>query len=95
VPITTNSIVRTAANAVSCDLDGEAAILNVQSGEYYGLDEIGASVWWMMNQPCTLAAIIQQILTEYEVDADRCEKDLISLISKLAEHGLVEINDSI
>jgi hypothetical protein len=84
-----------ARDAVSCELDGEAAILNVQSGEYYGLDEVGASIWRMMSGPIRVAQIIHRITSEYEVDAERCEADLINLITKLAEHELVEIDDDI
>jgi hypothetical protein len=73
--------VRTARDAISCELDGEVAILNVQSGEYYGLDEVGASVWRMMSEPRTIAEIIQEITSEYEVDSERCEDNLISLVS--------------
>jgi hypothetical protein len=91
--LTSDSIVRTARNAVSCELDGETAILNVRSGDYYGLDEVGASVWRIMSQPHTLAEIIGEIILEYDVDPAQCEGDLISLISKLAAHGLVEISN--
>ena len=92
--LTSDSIVRTAGDAVSCELDGETAILNVRSGDYYGLDEVGASVWRIISRPHTIAEIIKAITLEYEVDAARCESDLIDLIGKLATHGLVEISDS-
>jgi coenzyme PQQ synthesis protein D (PqqD) len=85
--------VRIARHAVSCELDGEAAILNVQSGEYYGLDEVGASAWRIMSEPRTVAEIIQEITSEYEVGPEQCEDDLISLIARLVEHGLVEVSD--
>ena len=69
------------------------AILNIKSGEYYGLDEVGARVWRLMSQPHTLAEIIGEITSEYEVDPARCESDLFSLVGKLAVHGLVEIGN--
>ena len=91
--LTIDSIVRIAKDAVSCELGGETAVLNVRSGDYYGLDEVGASVWRMMSQPHTVAEIIREITSEYDVDSARCEGDLLSLIGKLAAHGLVEIDD--
>jgi hypothetical protein len=91
--LTSDSIVRTAGDAVSCELDGEMAILNVRSGDYYGLDEVGAFVWRIISRPHTVAEIIKTITLEYEVDAAQCESDLIDLIGKLATHGLVEISD--
>jgi hypothetical protein len=42
--ITVNSIVVVTKEQVSADLSGEAAILNLKSGIYYGLDTVGASI---------------------------------------------------
>ncbi|MBV8451885.1 MAG: PqqD family protein, partial [Deltaproteobacteria bacterium] len=66
--LTSDSIVRIATDAVFCEFGGETAILNVRSGNYYGLDEIGAAVWRMMSQPRTVAEIIREITAEYDVD---------------------------
>jgi hypothetical protein len=85
-----NSIVRIAKEAVSCELDGEVAILNVQTGEYYGLNEIGASVWRIMSQAHSVAEIVQEITSKYEVAWEQCEGDLLSLLGKLAKYGLIE-----
>jgi len=92
--LTKDSIVRSAPVAVSCELDGEAALLNVQSGEYYGLDELGASVWRMITQPCAVATIVQKITSEYAVDPERCGRDLISFIGELAAQSLVEVSEN-
>jgi hypothetical protein len=78
-------------NVVSCELDGEVAILNVQTGEYYGLDEVSALVWRMMSQPHTLGEIIREITCEYDVAPQQCEDDLVSLLGKLANYGLIEL----
>ena len=91
--IVAGSVVRLAQHVVSCDLDGEAAILNVQSGIYYGLDEVGAAVWRMVSEPRTVAGIIEGIMSEYDVDADQCRGDMFRLLGELAEHGLIEVAD--
>lgn len=78
---------------VSCDLAGEAAILNVKSGVYFGLDPVGARVWSVLQNPVTFAELRQMMLDEYEVGADRLEADLRDLIADLAEHGLLEVTE--
>jgi len=45
------SIVVVSKDQISCDLAGEAAILELKSGTYFGLDEIGATVWNVIVQP--------------------------------------------
>ena len=93
--LTADSIVQVAAEVVSCDLDGETAILNTHTGDYFGLDEVGASVWRLIRQPQTVAGIIEEISAEYDVDPTRCQTDLLALVGQLAAHGLVVVSDRV
>jgi hypothetical protein len=89
--MTLETVVQASPDQVSCELQGEAAILNLKTGVYYVLDPVGAAVWKLIEQPRTLASIREAILGEYEVDAVRCERDLFVLLEKLAGEGLIEV----
>ncbi|HLK80704.1 MAG TPA: PqqD family protein [Xanthobacteraceae bacterium] len=93
IKIDLNSVVIAAADQVSCDLQGEAAILNLKTGVYYGLDDVGASVWRMLDGPRRVDELIDALLGEYEVDRDECQRDVIALLGELAVRGLIEIRD--
>jgi len=87
------SVVSVSADQISCDLEGEAAILNLKSGTYYGLDEVGATIWNLVAQPTAVSAIRDALLERYDVDAERCERDLLTLLGELHEHGLIQVSD--
>jgi hypothetical protein len=93
VKISINSTILVADDVVSCDLDGEAAILNINDGVYYGLDPIGAKIWNLIQKPKILFEVIEIICDEYDVDKDRCTDDILDLIKDLIENGLVRINE--
>ena len=78
---------------VSCDLDGEAAILNLKDGVYYGLDPVGAKIWNLIQKPRVLKEVIEIICDEYDVDTDRCKNDIFELIEELLDNGLVKVNE--
>ena len=86
-----STVVATEAQ-VSADLAGEAVILSLQSGMYYGLDEIGAYIWTLIQEPRTVGEIRDAILDEYDVESDRCERDAVELLERLADAGLVEVS---
>jgi hypothetical protein len=87
------SVVVVAADQVSCDLAGEAAILNVKNGLYYGLDPVGARIWNLMQEPRAVAEIQNTITSEYDVEPERCAQDLAALLEKLLAEGLIEVKD--
>jgi hypothetical protein len=92
--ITTNSVVVAADSQVSSDLAGEAVILGLQTGMYYGLNRVGARIWALLATPTRVADIRDIIVREYDVEADRCERDLLDLLRRLAGQGLIEIRDT-
>ena len=86
-----SSSVVASKDQVSSDLGSEVAILHLQAGAYYGLDAVGSRVWSLIQEPRTLRELHGILVSEYEVDPVRCERDLIALLRGLADEGLVEV----
>ncbi|HEY0606521.1 MAG TPA: lasso peptide biosynthesis PqqD family chaperone [Herpetosiphonaceae bacterium] len=91
--ISKSAVVVATKEQVSSDLEGEAVILNLKNGMYYGLDAIGSRIWELLQQPQSVAALRDAIMAEYDVDAERCERDLLALLNNLAEVQLIEVSD--
>jgi Coenzyme PQQ synthesis protein D (PqqD) len=89
--ITAATTVVVAKGQVSCDLEGQAAILNLQNAVYYGLDTVGARIWSLIQTPTPVIAVRDAILREYDVGVEHCERDLLELLQKLAAERLIEI----
>jgi coenzyme PQQ synthesis protein D (PqqD) len=92
--ITPSTTVMASTDQVSCDLAGEAAILNLKNSVYYGLDTVGARIWTLVQEPITVGAVRDAMVREYDVEPERCERDLIDLLQKLAAEGLIAINSA-
>ncbi|MDH3599615.1 MAG: PqqD family peptide modification chaperone [Candidatus Tectomicrobia bacterium] len=86
-----HSIVVATEGQVSCELVDEVAILSLQSGVYYGLNEVGGRIWQLIQQPIPVHQVHETLLAEYDVVPERCERDLVALLQDLAAKGLVEI----
>jgi hypothetical protein len=91
--ISTNTKIVVTKDQVSCDLSGEAAILNLKSGVYFGLNTVGASIWKLIQEPRSVKEIQDAIQEEYDVKPDQCERDVMELLQELSTHGLIEILD--
>jgi hypothetical protein len=91
--ISLTSTVRQSANQVSCDLSGDAAILDLKTGTYYSLDAVGARIWSLIGKPKTVEEIRDTLTAEYDVTSGRCESDLYALLEKLANKGLIQVSE--
>jgi hypothetical protein len=92
--IALRTTVAVSPNQVSTSLGHEAVILGADAGEYFGLNEVGARIWELVQQPVQVAQICAQICAEYEVPPDQCERDVIELLAELREKGLLDVRDA-
>ena len=91
--VSKHTIVVAAEGQVSSDLGGEVAILDLERGTYYGLDEVGARIWELVQEPAAVSEVQATVIEEYDVEPARAERDVLALLQRLAEEGLVEVRD--
>ena len=90
-PLDPKSVLQARPTALAERLGDEIAILDPDSGLYFGLNEVGARVWELLREPKSVQAITEELLKEYEVDRDRCQASVLNLAGSLLNAKLVEI----
>ena len=89
---TMTSRVRVNDDVLFQELQGEAVLLNLKSGVYFGLDPVGTRIWQLFAEHEVLGEIAQTIVAEYDVAEDRCSADLLALVGDLERQGLVAVS---
>jgi hypothetical protein len=92
--MTDSTIVRVRERQIWQELGDEVVILDVAGGAYYGLNCVGSRVWRMLQKPHTVAEVRGALLAEFDVDAERCVRELSELLGRLAERGLIEVQSA-
>ena len=90
--MTDNTILSRRAGLMTADMNGSAVMMDIMSGKYYNLGEVGGRIWELLEEPTTVAALVQKLTAEYNVSAERCRADIQPFLSKLLERGLLEQN---
>lgn len=89
-PFDRSTRVHRVADVLSAEVDGEAVLMSIEKGLYFGLDEIGSDVWRRLETPVEIAALAASLAEDYDGDSTVIENDLIALLSDMAANGLVE-----
>ena len=71
------------------ELEGEAVLLNLDSGVYYGLDAVGTRVWTLVAEHGTERGVCDQMEREYDVSPDVLARDVGRLLGELRAKGLL------
>lgn len=89
--LTSETVIRRCGTPLSTEVDGETLLMSVESGRYYGLDEVGSDVWRRLDKPASVAALCLSLGQVYDGDADQIERDVIALLVQLHAEGLIEV----
>jgi len=73
-------------------LGEEAVLLNLASGTYFGLDEVGTRMWQLISEHGSTDTVIETMIEEYEVEEVQLRADLDELLNQLKENGLVKLD---
>lgn len=82
-----------ADNQVSTGISDEVVILNSDTGKYHSLRGVAADIWSLIQEPTTVATVLDSLLQKYDIDPDTCGRDLTEFLSHLVTEGLVTIQD--
>jgi hypothetical protein len=89
-----HSIVVASKDQLASAIGGETVILGLSAGRYYGVDAVGARIWQLIQEPTEIADVRRTIVSEYAVDPERCEADLLKLLQQMIDAGLVEVRSA-
>jgi len=74
-------------------LDDEAVLLDVQSGNYFGLNNVGVRIMDLIGEPRLVREICETLSQEYDVDPDQLKRDVLVFLEGLVAHQLIQIKD--
>jgi hypothetical protein len=81
--------VRLSADVIFRDLEGEAILLDLASGRYYGLNPVATRVWMLLDGGTTVAAVVAAVTAEFDAAAEEIARDVDELLAELTARGLV------
>ena len=72
------------------ELAGEAVLLHLERGHYFGLNEVGCAVWNQLMTWVPLRQAYEHLLDEFDVTPERLQQDVTALVQDLLSHGLLK-----
>lgn len=88
-----DTIISPVQEQISSELAGEAVLLQLSSGIYYGLNEVGSRIWELIQQPKRFSEVLDTLLEEYDVQPEICKQELTRIVMELRAAELVEVTN--
>ncbi len=89
MPLDDSTPILVLPDVVSRVVAGEAILVEMKSGQYYGLDAVGTRIWELIAEKRTVGAVVAAMLEEFDVEEGTLRADVESLLRELESRGLV------
>jgi PqqD family protein of HPr-rel-A system len=76
-------------NVVWNIVDGEAVLLNPETGNYYGLNKTATAIWKLLEKPCTAEELIASVASQFKVSETSIKDHIQTLLDELATRKLI------
>ena len=70
-------------------IDGEAVIINLDSGNYYSLVDVGSFIWGLVERGASASDVQNVILQAYNGDATDVDRGVQDLLAQLQQENLI------
>jgi alpha-acetolactate decarboxylase len=75
-------------------IEGEVVILDKQTGRIHQLNSTASFVWTRLDSGTPLAAIVSEMVRNFEVEEDRARADVADVAAELVRLELVSTSES-
>ena len=89
--ITPETVVCRSDSLLSNNLGEDVVMMDIDQGAYYGLEDVAASIWKLIEEPVSIGSLSEQLMSEYDVAPERCEQDVTAFVGSLVDRKIVRI----
>jgi hypothetical protein len=75
---------------IQSKIGDEVVMLDMDSGFYFGLNSVASIIWGMLEKAISFEEVINELMKEYNVDRQTCEKDTRSFWDQLLERNIIK-----
>ena len=73
------------------ELGNELVMMDIEEGNYIGLNETGRAIWELIEEPISVEQLIQQLVNRYEINIGECTSDTLECLNKMNEQKLLAL----
>lgn len=75
----------------TAEMGAEVGMLDVESGNYFMLNEIGTEIWNFLEGPMIFEQLIDELQIVYDIDRKTCENEALEFINQMVENQLIQV----
>ena len=76
---------------ISAKVGDEIVMMSAEEGKYIGLNDVGARIWELLDEPRTVEALEAALLVEFDVTPEVCRTEVDAFLQSLVGYHAVSL----
>lgn len=83
------TVLKRKAGIMTADMNGSIVMMDIATGKYYNLGEIGGYIWELLEEPISIGILTDKLVHEFDVSREQCRSDILPFLNALINRGLI------
>lgn len=83
-----------AGDFLSNTLGEEIVMMNMNTGDYIGINKVGSDIWNIIKEPISIKELIEKVLEIYDVSEQQCTAAVEEFLQKIEQHGMLLVKEA-
>lgn len=84
-------LIRNEEKFLASSLGEEAVMMNVENGNFIGVNSVGAEIWHLLKEPIQVDDLVKHLTTRYNIDEMQCSIETIAYLNKMMDEELLSL----
>lgn len=86
-----STVVRKDENLMGGEMGNETVLMDMASGDYLGLNEVGSSIWKIIAKPISVSEVCSALMEKYDIDAATCQAETLKYLNQLVAENMITV----
>jgi hypothetical protein len=91
----TTIIQRNESGFLSSNLGEETVIMNLDNGDYLGLNSVASDIWNLLEKPISVENLYNRIISIYDVTEEQCKNEADTFLQQLTEYNMLVVHNTL
>lgn len=75
-------------------IGNETVLMNIETGDYLGINGVGTDIWNILNSPLKLEDLINEITKLYDVSEEECTAQVNTFLDSMLQQNMLTITSA-
>jgi len=89
--LTSETLIARNTGILANQVGNEVVMMDMEKGKYFGVNKTGSYIWQLLEQPATLGALCERLVTDFGISMEQCTAEVKAFVEQMQKENIIAI----